>query len=176
MNVKVPSANRFNDEPSVGLLIETFAIDERGNAIQAGIEKTGFRRGDVVNLVKDTEYVGPGYIDTQEKFPFLTGMTLLDIDGGTKLTPGMSVPARILLMGPAGQLYIRNELEDEPFVEHHRLLFAKPNRKTDRLADESEEDPHCFSLEQRQEHDCVRNLRYPATDTGASEPRHSIWR
>lgn len=127
-DVKVPSADKFNDEPSVGLLIEAFALDEKGNAIQAGIEEKDFRRGYVANLVKDTEYVGPGYIDTQEKFQFLTGMTLLDIAGGTKLTRDISAPARILLMGPAGQLYIRNEVEDEPFVEYHRLLFEKPNR------------------------------------------------
>lgn len=131
-DVKVPSADKFNDEPSVGLLIEAFALDENGNAIQAGIEEKDCRRGYVANLVKDTEYVGPGYIDTQEKFQFITGTTLLDMDGGTKLTRDFSAPARILLMGPAGQLYIRNEAEDKPFVEHHRLLFEKPNRNNHR--------------------------------------------
>jgi hypothetical protein len=127
--VKVPPADTFNEEPSVSLLITASAVDENGNAIQAGIEEKDFRRGYVANLVNDTEYVGPGYIDTQENFQFFTGVTLLDIDGGTKLTREICAPSRILLMGPAGQLYIHNELDDKPFVEYHRLLFEKPDPK-----------------------------------------------
>lgn len=127
--VKVAPADMFNAEPSASLLIKASAVDEKGNAIQAGVEETDCRRGYVANLVKDSEYVGPGYIDTQENFQFFTGVTLLDIDVGTKLTQDIYAPSRILLMGPAGQLYIHNELDDKPFVERHRLLFEKPNRK-----------------------------------------------
>ena len=39
----------------------------------------------------------------------------------------MTVPARILVMGPAGELYIHNEADDRPAVEYHRLLFEKAN-------------------------------------------------
>lgn len=128
--VKLPSPEKFNDEPSASLLIEAFAIDEKGNAIKAATEEQNFRRGSVVNLIKDTEYLGPGYIDYREDFRFFTGMTFLDVDGGEKLTRDFSAPSRILLMGPAGQLYIRNEVDDEPFVEQHRLLFEKTNSKS----------------------------------------------
>ena len=130
-DVKIPSAEKFNDEPSATLLVQGFDVDDRGSAIQAAIEKKGFQRGYVANMVEDAEYLGGGgmYIDTQPDFKFLTGMTLLDIDGGTKLTRDMTVPARILLMGPAGELYIRNEIDDKPIVDYHRMLFEKPSNK-----------------------------------------------
>jgi hypothetical protein len=127
--VKLPSPEKLNDEPSASLLIEAFAIDEKGNAIKAGIEEQNFRRGSVANLITDTEYIGPGYIDYREDFRFFTGMTLLDMNGGEKLTRDFSAPSRILLMGPTGQLYIHSEVDDEPFVEHHRMLFEKPTSK-----------------------------------------------
>lgn len=127
--VKLASPEKFNDEPSASLLIEAFAIDEKGNAMKAATEEQNFRRGSVANLVKDTEYLGPGYIDYREDFRFFTGMTLLDIDGGEKLTRDFSAPSRILLMGPTGQLYIRREVDDEPFVEQHRMLFEKTKLK-----------------------------------------------
>lgn len=127
--VKLASPEKFNDEPSASLLIEAFAIDEKGNAMKAATEEQNFRRGSVANLVKDTEYLGPGYIDYREDFRFFTGMTLLDIDGGEKLTRVLSAPSRILLMGPTGQLYIGSEVDDEPFVEQHRMLFEKTKLK-----------------------------------------------
>ena len=51
---------------------------------------------------------------------------LLDIDGGEKLGRDIVAPSRVLLMGPTGQLYIQNELDDKPFVEQYRTLFEKP--------------------------------------------------
>jgi hypothetical protein len=127
--VRVASPEKPNDEPSVSLLIEACAIDEKGNAIKAGIEEQNFRRGSVANLIRDTEYLGPGYIDYREDFRFFTGMTLLDIAGGEKLSRDFDAPSRVLLMGPAGQLYIHSEVDDEPFVERHRVLFEKTNSK-----------------------------------------------
>ena len=111
--VKLPSPEKVNDEPSASLLIEAFALDEKGNAIKAATEEQNFRRGSVANLIKDTEYLGPGYIDYREDFRFFTGMTLLDVDGGEKLSRDFSAPSRILLMGPTGQLYVHNEVDDE---------------------------------------------------------------
>ncbi len=32
-------------------------------------------------------------------------------------------------MGPAGEIYIRNEIDDTPYVESHRKVFEKPNDK-----------------------------------------------
>jgi hypothetical protein len=126
-DVKVPAADKANDEPTVKMLVEAFDVDEAGTPIQAAAEKD-FRRGSVANMVQDTEYlVDPVTIDTQKDFKFFTGMTLLDVDGGTKIAGArdMNYPARILVMGPAGELYIRNELEDKSYVENHRAIFEK---------------------------------------------------
>jgi hypothetical protein len=129
---KVPPPEKFNDEPTVKLLVEAFDVDAAGNPIQAAKEPEKpavFRRGYVVNLVEDAEYLfDPITIDTQPNFRFQTGMTLLDVDGGTKISKeskDMTVPARILVMGPAGELYIHNELDDKPYVESHRATFEK---------------------------------------------------
>src|SRR5262249_28425975 len=119
---KTPSS--FNDEPSVKLMMEAFDVDETGNPIQAGAEKD-FRRGYVANAVQDTEVLVENgtAIDTVKNFKFLTGLMLLDMDGGAKLAKDMTVPSRILLMGPAGELYIHNETDDKPYVENHRITF-----------------------------------------------------
>jgi hypothetical protein len=126
---KFPPPEKFNDEPSVTMFVESFDVDEKNNAIQAAVEKKDFRRGYVANFAEDAEYLvdGGAFIDTQKDFKFFTGFTLLDIDGGAKLTKDMNVPVRALVMGPSGQMYIRDEEEDKSVVEYHRLLFAKTN-------------------------------------------------
>ena len=121
--VKPPA--KANDEPTVTMLVESFSVDEKGNAIQAAKEKSNLRRGYVANMVEQTEYLGPGWIDTIDSFRFMTGITLLDVRGGEQLAKDNAAPARVLLMGPAGELYIRNELDDKPAVENHKMIFEK---------------------------------------------------
>ncbi len=136
VDAKIPPSDKFNDESSVTLLVDAVDVDDKGNPIQAAVDtsdalkKTDFRRGYVANLIEDAEYLVDGgtAIDTKPNFKFLTGMTVLDIDGGTHLGRDMTVPARILVMGPAGQFYIRNEIDDRPLVDYHRLLFEKPDK------------------------------------------------
>jgi hypothetical protein len=128
-DAKIPPADKFNDEPTVKMLVEAFDVDSTGAPIQAAVERD-FRRGYVANLVQDAEYlVDPTMIDTQTDFKFLTGMTLLDVGGGAKLTRDMTAPSRILVMGSAGEMYIRNEIEDKPYVESHRMTFEKTTDK-----------------------------------------------
>jgi hypothetical protein len=122
---KIPSADKLNDEPVVKLLVEAFDVDDAGSPIQAAAEKD-VRRGYVANMVQDAEYlVDPTMIDTQANFKFFTGMTLLDVDGGGKLAKDMTYPARVLVMGPAGEMYIRSDMEDKPYVDSHRMIFEK---------------------------------------------------
>lgn len=124
--VKAASDEKFNDEPTATLLVHSFDTDDEGNAIQAAIEKE-LRRGNVANMVEKVEYLvtAPLAIDTREAFRFVTGMTMLDADGGDKLSKDYNAPGRVLLMGPSGELYIRNELDDQMDVEYHRQLFTK---------------------------------------------------
>jgi hypothetical protein len=129
---KVPPPEKINAEPIVKLLVEAFDVDDEGSPIQAATEKE-FRRGYVANVIDDGHYVvDNATVDTKKDFRFLTGMTLLDVEGGTNLTRELTVPVRIVVMGPAGELYIRNETDDKPLVEYHKALFDNPNEKKGR--------------------------------------------
>jgi hypothetical protein len=128
VDVKPFTPEKINDEPVAKMLVQSFDIDEKGNAIQAANEKE-LRRGWVANMIEDAEYLGDGpWIDTREKFKFITGMAVLDIDGGNKLAKDYTSPGRVLIMGPAGEFYIRNELDDKQAVVYHQLLFAKERK------------------------------------------------
>jgi hypothetical protein len=125
VDVKPFTPERINDEPVAKMLVQSFDIDEKGNAIQAANEKE-LRRGAVANMVEDAEYLGDGpWIDTRPDFKFITGMAVLDMDGGNKLSKDYTSPGRVLVMGPAGEFYIRNETDDKQDVVYHKLLFAK---------------------------------------------------
>jgi hypothetical protein len=131
-NVRLAEAKiteKPNDEPTVKLLVEAFDTDGEGTLIQGQTEKD-FRRGYVANMVSDAKYQpDPTMIDIQPNFKFFTGMTLLDVDGGAKLAKDMTYPARILVMGPAGELYIRNDSDDKPYVESFRMIFDETAEK-----------------------------------------------
>ena len=92
-----------------------------------------FRRGSVANMTKDVDVlVEQGRaIDLQKNFPFRTGITILDIDGGNTLAKDVKEPARVLLMDQAGQLFVQNEIDDADAVQLHRDIFAdeKDNKR-----------------------------------------------
>jgi hypothetical protein len=134
--VKTPSGKSFNDEPMATLLVESFDLDEENNAIHAANEKD-LRLGYVANMVEDTEYITPDgkSIDKKSSFKFFTGITLVDVSGGEKLTRDMQAPARALLLGPAGDLYIQTEMDDAETVRIHKAMFAKPDKKRSREGD-----------------------------------------
>jgi hypothetical protein len=129
---KLPAADNVNDEPAVTLLVESFNLDENQNAIHAA-EELEMRRGYVANkTTRNQKYVGPDgrWIDEVESFTFRTGITVLDMDGGEQL-PGKdnTAPARVLLMGPAGEMYVRNEVEDKPDVDIHRSIMEADKKR-----------------------------------------------
>ncbi|HEX4415047.1 MAG TPA: hypothetical protein VH107_15530 [Lacipirellulaceae bacterium] len=128
VDVKVPSADKVNDEPSANLLVNSFDVDatDKNNAIQAA-NKKDFRRGGVANMTEKADYLVDGglAIDTDDNFKFVTGMTLVDIDGGKKLANSQTSPGRVLMMGPAGELYVHNELDDKPAVDYHKAIFEE---------------------------------------------------
>jgi hypothetical protein len=129
--VKLPTSGNANDEPTIKLLVESFNVDEKGNAIKAA-EELDTRRGYVANMTKrDQRYIGPGgtWIDEVETFAFRTGITVLDVDGGESLGKDTTAPARVLLMGPAGELFIRNELDDAAAVAAHDAIMEADDRR-----------------------------------------------
>ena len=90
-------------------------------------KKRILQRGSVANMTEDTEVlVDQGRaIDPYKAFKFQTDITVADIRGGERLTRDESRPARVLLMGPAGQLFVQDEVSDAEVVEAHRATFAK---------------------------------------------------
>jgi hypothetical protein len=127
-----PSApGRVSDEPTVKLLVESWGLDCSGQALQAATPPH-LSPGFVANLVaKDQEYLGPGgqWIDKLETFKFYTGMTVLDMEGGETLGKDATAPARVLLMDPAGELHIRNEMDDKQDVTNHKMIFERPKNR-----------------------------------------------
>jgi hypothetical protein len=121
-----PAADKFNDEPTATLLVESFGSDEKRNAIQVA-EQENFHRGNVANMTKDSKVLVEGgrAYDPVSKFPFRTGITVADIRGGERLTRDQQRPARVLLMGPAGQLFVQNELDDADAIEMHKQTFTE---------------------------------------------------
>jgi hypothetical protein len=134
--VRVASADTANErsvtsEPDVKLLVESFDADEKGKSIQAAIEAE-FKRGNVANLTEDAEIlVEQGRaIDKEKGFEFRTGITVIDIHGGEPLSRAnrdLKREARVLLMDPAGQLFVQKESDDSNAVERHRAIFAEPD-------------------------------------------------
>jgi hypothetical protein len=126
---KSPTGKLFNDEPTAKLLVDSIG-DVEGKPTQAAIEKE-FHRGGVADLVSDVEVltIDGRWIDEVKSFGFRTGITVLDVKGGEQLSRDHKTPARVLLMDPAGQLFVRNELDDLPAVERHRLTFQEPDRR-----------------------------------------------
>jgi hypothetical protein len=125
-----PASERLNDEPSTTLLVESFGSDDKGKATRAAKEKD-FKRGSVANMTEDAEIlVDQGRaIDPMKSFPFHTGITVLDIEGGDPLAKDIKKPARVLLMDQAGQLFVQNETDDANAVELHRDLFTDADKQ-----------------------------------------------
>jgi hypothetical protein len=121
-----PASDQITSEPKATLLVQSFAKDAKGNAIQAAEEKE-FQRGHVANMTTKTEIVVDQNraIEPYKDFPFETDITVADIRGGERLTRKDSRPARVLLMGPAGQLFIQDEIRDAEVVANHEATFAK---------------------------------------------------
>src|SRR5262249_11343701 len=79
---------------------------------------------------EDARYLGEGWTDEKKGAKFVTGMTVLDIDGGKKLAKDYTSPGRVLIMGSAGELYIRNEMDDKPDVQYFEMVFeGDPTRR-----------------------------------------------
>ena len=64
-------------------------------------------------MTEDTEVLADQgrAIDPYKAFKFQTDITVADIRGGERLTREASRGPRVLLMGPAGQLFVQDETE-----------------------------------------------------------------
>lgn len=133
VETKPPSDKVYNAEPSIELLVEAYDVDNDGKAMQAET-KEEFHRGSVANMTKDAEILVQRnqFIEPRPDFKFHTGITVLDVRGGDRLSRDMDEPASVLLMSPAGQLTVRKQLDDEGDVERYDTIFTKDNTRRGR--------------------------------------------
>jgi hypothetical protein len=125
--IRATAGVQLSDEPRVKLLVQAFGRDSKsGELIEAAQEKE-FIRGGVANFQETAEYVSNDgtKIEKADYFPFLTGITVVDMRGGERLGKDVLASSRVLLMDPAGGLSIRSEENDEREVKAHRDMFTK---------------------------------------------------
>jgi hypothetical protein len=129
-----PPREGYYSEPAATMLVQSFGLDERGNAMQASTEIEGVRRGSVMNFTGDVEtLVDQGrYIETIEDFTIDTGVVVLDLDGGTTYSRDQKEPTHALLMDASGRMYLRDELDDEVEVAIHRAVFEESDQPAGR--------------------------------------------
>jgi len=127
---KLPSNKTANDEPAIKMFAETTDIEADGSAIHVAHE-TELHRGAVINLKGAMLYTGENgrWIDSKDDYTINTGLTVLDVAGGEELARKMTAPSRVLLMDGAGQLRVREEIEDSTDVRNLRYVFTDKPRK-----------------------------------------------
>jgi uncharacterized membrane protein YgcG len=107
-----------NSSPVAEILIK--ALDSKFAAEIARKEKV--TRGMVLNVREKAEVVwSNNYEEEQDpEFNFRTGTTLVDVQGGEKLSSknrNLVAPGRAVIMDAAGKLSIQHELKDAPVVK-----------------------------------------------------------
>ena len=110
---------------TVNLVVQSFGRGDDGRAMQGAIEKEKIRPGSVMNMrERDVEILDKGYW-TKMDFTFRTGVTLLDVEGGRKLSKKITAPASVLLMDATGRLRVRDQVSDQSEVRYHRELRSE---------------------------------------------------
>ncbi len=121
------SESTFNDEPEAKILVQAF-----NSQLPAEIAlEESFLRGSVLNVRDKASVVWVDRADlaqeqANEEFDFRTGITVIDFRGGDRLSNrnrDLTVPARAVLMDPAGRLFLQAELDDrEPVSTYQQAL------------------------------------------------------
>lgn len=117
----------YNSQPDAELLIKAL-----NSSLAAEIALAeSFTRGSVMNLRKAAKVVWSNQynVDKDPEFDFTTGATLVDIQGGDKLSSknrDLLAPARVVLMDAAGKLTIKEELKDLPTVKEYKAILESP--------------------------------------------------
>jgi uncharacterized membrane protein YgcG len=117
----------YNSQPEAELLIKAL-----NSAFAAEIALAeSFTRGTVMNLREAAKVVWSNQyeVDKDPEFDFTTGATLVDIQGGDKLSSknrDLLAPARVVLMDAAGKLTIKEELNDLPAVKEYKAILEAP--------------------------------------------------
>jgi hypothetical protein len=118
----VEPANNPLAEPEARVVVKALNAQY---AAEAALSDT-FIRGSVLNRNQQGQVIWSSLIKQDPNgepiesppFEFITGMTLLDFDGGDQVskTRGVTAPGRALVMDAAGRIRLKEELEDQKQV------------------------------------------------------------
>ena len=118
-------------EPEARLIIKSVDSD---HAAEIAIDEW-FPRGSVLNfaqkakIIWSTLYkVDPTEPQDSPVFNFLTGMTLVDLEGGDQLVPknrNLMAPARTLMMDSSGRLLMQNELAQGKTIREYDFIMQQ---------------------------------------------------
>jgi hypothetical protein len=126
-SAETANESNYNDEPEVNILVKVFNSELPA---ELALEDS-FLRGSVLNFEDKASVIwadsaDQGTEELNEKFAFRTGITVVDFRGGKRLSSknrDLTVPARVVLMDPAGRLFLQNELDDsEPVTEYQDVI------------------------------------------------------
>ena len=84
----------------------------------------------MINVTEKANVIWASSFDPEKspEFKFQTGITVLDFSGGEKLSSKnkeLVMPARALLMDPAGHLFVQTELDDEETVDEYIMVLEQ---------------------------------------------------
>jgi hypothetical protein len=118
-------------EPEARLIIKSV---DSVNAAEVAMDNW-FPRGSVLNFSQKAKIIWSTLykIDPEEpqespEFDFLTGLTLIDLDGGDQLTSknrNLTAPARALMMDSSGRLVMQNELAQEKTIREYDFIVKQ---------------------------------------------------
>jgi hypothetical protein len=128
---KLPGGKQPYEEPTVQLWAERFEIDEVEDEGLHVAKDREFLRGSVVNIRDKMVYtdVNKQWRDTFDSHAIDTNITVLDIDGADRISKDKVAPARVLLMDAAGELSIRDEMDDSIAVLQLKDVFTEDRRR-----------------------------------------------
>jgi hypothetical protein len=118
-------------EPEARLIIKSV---DSVNAAEIAMDNW-FPRGSVLNFEQKAKIIWSTLykIDPEEPqdspvFNFLTGLTLVDLDGGDQLVPknrDLMAPARTLMMDSSGRLLMQNELAQGKTIREYDIIMEQ---------------------------------------------------
>lgn len=133
-----------SDEPEARLIVKS--VDSANAAEIAHNE--WYSRGSVLNFAKQAQIIwsslykiDPAGPQDSPVFRFLTGLTLVDVDGGDQLTPKnrkLMAPSRALVMDSSGRLLMQNELDEAKTIKTFDYIMQQ-SADADRRAREGAE-------------------------------------
>lgn len=135
----------FSAEPEARMIVKSV---DSVHAAEIGLQ-SWFPRGSVLNLSQRAQIiwsslykVDPAKPVDSPVFNFLTGLTLVDFDGGDQLTQKnrtLTAPSRVLVMDSSGRLSFQNELDAGTTILEYDYMMKQSEEAARRAREQGNE-------------------------------------